>query len=267
MAAGNAGHSLKVDLLSPTKVLCDKLKLESVELGAMCYVTFGMRSCAKGKGQGGKDRLITDDPSAPNAKPYLEGRDINRYRKNPTGRFLRYEPEDMYSPRVPELFDAEKIVSQTMLSKMRLVATYDADGYYVEQSLLCIIPHGLITPDSPAKAPPLKFILGVMNSTLESFYFRTAIIDYSLGGGLVHATPGSQSCLIIPEATEADVAVMVSLVEQMLDLNKRLASANTEQEKTVLKRQIDATDRQIDALVYELYGLTEEEIALVEKGG
>jgi len=35
----------------------------------------------------------------------------------------------------------------------------------------------------------------------------------------------------------------------------------------VLKRQIDATDRQIDTLVYELYGLTEEEIALVEKGG
>ncbi|MHB8846309.1 MAG: hypothetical protein ACYC7L_16365 [Nitrospirota bacterium] len=35
-------------------------------------------------------------------------------------------------------------------------------------------------------------------------------------------------------------------------------------EKTALQRQIDATDRQIDQLVYELYGLTEDEIKIVE---
>jgi hypothetical protein len=35
-------------------------------------------------------------------------------------------------------------------------------------------------------------------------------------------------------------------------------------EKTALQRQIEATDRQIDSLVYELYGLTEEEIRIVE---
>ena len=35
-------------------------------------------------------------------------------------------------------------------------------------------------------------------------------------------------------------------------------------EQTTPKRQIEATDRQIDALIYELYGLTEEEIKIVE---
>ena len=34
--------------------------------------------------------------------------------------------------------------------------------------------------------------------------------------------------------------------------------------KTALQRQIDATDKQIDKLVYELYGLMEEEIRIVE---
>ncbi len=47
-------------------------------------------------------------------------------------------------------------------------------------------------------------------------------------------------------------------------LNKQLATCNTPTEKTLLQRQIDTTDRQIDALVYELYGLTDEEIKLVE---
>jgi len=53
----------------------------------------------------------------------------------------------------------------------------------------------------------------------------------------------------------------------MLDLNKQIPAAKTEHEKTLLQRQIDATDKQIDALVYELYGLTEEEIRIVEGEG
>ena len=57
---------------------------------------------------------------------------------------------------------------------------------------------------------------------------------------------------------------MVALVTQMLDLNKRLQDAKLEHEKTLLQRQVEATDAAIDALVYELYGLTEEEIGIVE---
>ena len=44
-----------------------------------------------------------------------------------------------------------------------------------------------------------------------------------------------------------------------------LAAARTADEKTMIQREIDMTDRQIDILVYELYGLTEEEIAIVEE--
>jgi hypothetical protein len=58
---------------------------------------------------------------------------------------------------------------------------------------------------------------------------------------------------------------IVALVEQMLVLNKQLAEAKTPHDKTTIQRQIDATDHQIDQLVYELYGLTEEEIAIVER--
>ena len=57
---------------------------------------------------------------------------------------------------------------------------------------------------------------------------------------------------------------MVALVTQMLNLNKKLQDAKLEQEKTLLSRQIEATDAAIDKLVYELYGLTEEEIKIVE---
>ena len=60
---------------------------------------------------------------------------------------------------------------------------------------------------------------------------------------------------------------MALLVEQMLALHKQHPLVRTPHEQTALERQIEATDRQIDALVYELYGLTEEEIAIVDGGG
>ena len=59
---------------------------------------------------------------------------------------------------------------------------------------------------------------------------------------------------------------MVSLVDQMLSLNKQLPETKTDHEKTALQRQLAAVDQQIDQLVYELYGLTEEEIEIVENG-
>lgn len=46
--------------------------------------------------------------------------------------------------------------------------------------------------------------------------------------------------------------------------HKQQAAAKTGHDKTLLGRQIEATDRQIDRLVYELYGLTEDEIGIVE---
>ncbi|MFZ3080281.1 MAG: Eco57I restriction-modification methylase domain-containing protein, partial [Bellilinea sp.] len=57
---------------------------------------------------------------------------------------------------------------------------------------------------------------------------------------------------------------MVSLVESMLALHKQSAAARLPDEKERLERQIQATDRQIDRLVYELYDLTDEEIKIVE---
>jgi hypothetical protein len=57
---------------------------------------------------------------------------------------------------------------------------------------------------------------------------------------------------------------VVSLVDRMQELNKRLAAAKNPNDKIQLEREIEATDRQINQLVYELYGLTEEEITVVE---
>jgi hypothetical protein len=50
----------------------------------------------------------------------------------------------------------------------------------------------------------------------------------------------------------------------MLKLHKDLLKTRTVPDKTAIERQIAATDKQIDSLVHELYGLTQKEIRVVE---
>jgi Cys-tRNA synthase (O-phospho-L-seryl-tRNA:Cys-tRNA synthase) len=60
---------------------------------------------------------------------------------------------------------------------------------------------------------------------------------------------------------------LVTLVETMLELQKKHHDARMEQDKELYERQIKMVDAQIDKQVYDLYGLTEEEVKVVEGRG
>jgi len=113
-------------------------------------------------------------------------------------------------------------------------------------------------------------LLGLLNSTVNNFLFRS-ILPKLRGGfyepSYVFFKDFPIRLIDFSNATDkARYDQMVALVNQMLELHKQSASAKTDHDKTVIQRQIDATDRQIDQLVYELYGLTEEETKIVEEG-
>ncbi len=57
---------------------------------------------------------------------------------------------------------------------------------------------------------------------------------------------------------------LAELVQQILMLNKKCLLTKEPHSRKLLQRQIDATDCQIDQLIYQLYELTEEEIRIVE---
>jgi adenine-specific DNA-methyltransferase len=112
------------------------------------------------------------------------------------------------------------------------------------------------------------YVLGLLNSKLLYWILRG--ISNIFRGGWITCTKqyfGELPIRVIDPTNKSDVAAhdrIVSLVEKMLDLHKQRAAARTPHEQTALDRQISATDIQIDRLVYDLYGLTEEEIKLVE---
>jgi len=57
---------------------------------------------------------------------------------------------------------------------------------------------------------------------------------------------------------------IVQNVEALLAVKQQLAKAKTDKDKTYYENKCAALDRQIDRLVYDLYGLTEDEIGIVE---
>ncbi len=113
-----------------------------------------------------------------------------------------------------------------------------------------------------------KYVLGLLNSKL--LFWRLKSISNVFRGGWITCTKQYVRTLPISTIDFSDPAdkarhdKMVVLVERMLALSNQLATARTEHEQTALQRQIDTTDRQIDMLVYELYGLTDKEMAIVE---
>jgi hypothetical protein len=113
----------------------------------------------------------------------------------------------------------------------------------------------------------LKYLLGILNSKLLTNYYRTVFAGLSLQGGFLRIGPPQIRELPIHIPNQVDKErheKMVTLVEHMLDLHKRKVEAKDAGEQERLQRVIESTDQQIDALVYELYGLTPEEIAIVE---
>ena len=113
-----------------------------------------------------------------------------------------------------------------------------------------------------------EFVLGFLNSKL-SFWFLRQISNVFRGGWITCTKQyfGELPIIKLDLTKPADKSrhdKLVGLVDKMLVLMPKLRAATVESEKATLQNAVTATDRQIDELVYELYGLTPEEIALVE---
>lgn len=113
-----------------------------------------------------------------------------------------------------------------------------------------------------------EYVLGVLNSKL--LFWRLRTLSNLFRGGWITCTKQYFGELPIrridfSEPTETRRHDrMVELVQSMMQLKKDFATARMPSERGSIDRQIAATDAEIDRLVYELYGLTEEEIRIVE---
>jgi hypothetical protein len=249
-----------------------------------------------------KNKIINEDPkSSELIKPFLIGKDVKRYQSPKSETFLILLPkgwtnivsgelknkwkwlEENYPAIAHHLepfsesgekrfdkgdywwelraceyyndFEKIKIIYPNICKKSEF--TFDDSKYYTNQKCY-IIPR-----DD-------KYLLGILNSTLMLFLFNKLLPklrgDFFEPNWVIF----KNFPIYIPDfeklADKTRHDKMVSLVTHILELNRYLPQAKTDQERRLVQQEIDATDVRIDALVYELYGLTPDEIAVVEGG-
>ena len=189
--------------------------------------------------------------------PELQGNELSRYYVNPKRvSYIRY-CDDIASSRSINIFQGERLVVRRLLTrKFRLQASRVNETMITTDNVLNIVP---INNESK-----ITFSLGILNSKLISWlYVNTSMIAQKDDFPQVHIS--ALKSLPLPNFNNPQHDKMVTLVERMLSLHQQFAASLTPTDKALLQRQIESTDTQIDALVYELYGLTEDEIKLVER--
>ena len=217
-------------------------------LGDFCTANQGLRT-------GDNERFLSDSKRGKAWEPAAGGKEIGRYCPIPKGLFVRYEPALLDAPRRPEIFAVEaKIVVQEVRNislNRRIVATLDTAKTFCLQSTN-------VVNLKPGVELDITYLLGVLNSTAVNCFFRCRFP----GNNHIPSNQLLRIPIPVPPSTKPTTDV-ARLVKAILDLHKKLASAKSESQKTVIQRQIDATDAEIDRLVYDLYGLTDEEIKIV----
>jgi hypothetical protein len=115
----------------------------------------------------------------------------------------------------------------------------------------------------------LRYVLGLLNSKFLNFLYIESVKETGRVFPQVKlAKVRSLPFRTIDFSDRTDKAYyeqMVTFVETMLKLHKDLQVAKTNHEKSLIQRQIDTTDKQINQLVYELYRPTDKEIRIVEE--
>ena len=233
--------------------------------------------------------IVENNPEAEEIlKPLLNGRDIRKYQINYSNKYLIYAFHGVEIERYPaiqnhlgnfreqlekratkqewyelqqpqfrfaEYMDRPKIIFPDIGTTTRFAL--DTTGYYGTNTT-----YFLPVTD--------KYLLGVLNSQLGQFYFEQVCAGLESTGDTYLRFFGQYLSGFPVRAIDidnpADVAMhdkMVALVDTMLALHKQLPElAGIKRE--VIEAQIESTDRAIDALVYWLYGLTDDEIKILE---
>jgi len=255
------GEPINVVVSSKGQKFIKRLIEKSETIASICKVYNGVKPFEKGKGTPPQDeRIMNEKPFVKTGKiegeswsPLLRGSLIQRYLNLWDHNYWIQYGEWLAAPRKPEIFEAplKIVVRQTGDS---IIATMVEGGFILRNNLHILLPDN--------NNYDLRFILGVINSKLTDFFYT--FINPEKGEALAEVKKNHVEQLLIPNATKDKQKTLISLVNNMLDLNKKLAESKVPQTKEMLRRQIESTDKQIDQLVYKLYDLTDEEIKIVE---
>jgi hypothetical protein len=254
-------YQIVVNLVKNNLVLADYC---DVKQG---YIPYRMTTLTKRFGRSKAEEIVKKrlwHSSKQKSEEYLrelQGADVRRYSLNWSGTWVRYGKwVSTYLPL--SVFSGPRVIIREITGKSLYVlkATYTKETYVHNPSVLAVLPR------TDSVSP--KFILGLLNSRLMSLMF-THVAPKAKKGLFpkiiitdARRLPFPRIDLSNPECKNNHERV-VALVDVILDLNKKIRTAKGSK-KDQIQWQTEKTDKEIDDLVYKLYGITEKERKVIE---
>jgi hypothetical protein len=188
---------------------------------------------------GGNSKHLSNSPVFSNSKKVLQGRDINRYALQYNNLYVNYDRAELLRARDEAIFISEEKLLMRQTSD-KLILTYDDKQHYTIDSLFIIHSDKI----------KLKYLLALLNSKLLNRQYQKLNPEQGRVFAQVKIDYVNELPIVV---NEGYIDIMVGLVDKILALKNQNSRADT-----------SVLENEIDQLVYELYDLTPEEIALVE---
>ncbi len=237
----------------------EKVWTKSMRLDQICLVAYGARLNHRTKGKEFRKVYYLNPTYTVGAKQFCEGKNIKRYSFSQGG-WLNYSPDEHYNPMFPELFENDKLICVNVV-KDRLRFAYDRKGFYNSNTVINCVRMDLLvnakhktavkavkrTNISQSKQFDYRFLLAVLNSQFINWYFLNFLSED------LHFYPKDAMQLPIPSVSATKQRPVVQLVDRILQIKNTNSSVDTSEDES-----------KIDQYVYEMYGLSNIEIAAVK---
>jgi hypothetical protein len=264
-------YIIQISLLKDSRggQLLERIESCSQPLSAFCTVSTGLKAYQRGKGKPPqttheKENRVFHNPTRldDTYSPYLQGVDVRRYLLAWSGEYLSYG-DWLAEPRKSVPFTGERLLVRQIPS----VPPYLVHGVFTDGHFYNDINSMVVF--APIENLSLKYLLGLLNSRLLSAWFLKTFdkLQRKIFPQFKVKELATFPIRTIDFSDREDAdrhERMVDLVEQMLVLHEQLSNAKVPADKNRIQGRIRSKDNEIDQLIYELYGLSEEEIEIVE---
>lgn len=255
-----------------------------VELQKICYISYGLRANSDErfwKGEFVTEDLVSDTKDRCHPKPFVEGKDLSRWIIKRV-KYLEWDtdraPKKFARPTFPELHETTpKLISLVVVPENPPVV-YDENGLFTTHTSCIFVPWAALRDiinksinktakyhhqdplgdreqrEEISKKFNLKYVLAIMNSSFAREWLK------GRRRSKMHIYPDDWKQLPIAPISLEEQKPFVELVDKILDEYKKHGYPLPEPSA----QKVRAWEREIDRLVYALYGLTEEEMAIVE---
>ncbi len=177
---------------------------------------------------------------------FLESSDIYRYYVNDFGKKFLKRIDDYFSQEKQEIFEQQDIIFMTRMTNQIRCVVVPLGVYGGKVNILYDFRIDRF------------LILGVLNSKLMTYFYKKKFFPTHMQGGAFGFDTLSVETLPIPQITKSNKPTadkIIALVDKILQAKEKDPKANTQR-----------SEKEIDALVYQLYNLTDEEIKIIEDG-